>query len=901
LAIIAVDTSLLIRPLSILTTAKLSSGAAATPKPIAKDAPLAPWQTPTPRPESGIVSRLLSSKPIIDTKDPLVLRADRNKTYTALFTAYLALDRMQEAAQYATTRSADAIRNTLDKRFKSQIQELIKFISSAKIDGLTVIAGTKQASATSTVTPKAQPTTYSGATVSSVREDPIAGLTGTEKLTFSISKDGAAATDIVIDLAQVSGTLNVDNVATYINAQLEAAQVGTRVEVNRKSESAYGLTVSQGSGEVLSIASEASSMQPAVYVAGTTGTGTFASGFLQKLEDVSGAVPTQAFFNRITAGTAATAGPVATDSDGNVYVVGSASGDVGGEANRTGSDASDVMLSKYDAAGNLVYQRLLGATADSKGLAITVDANDNVIVAGRTDATLNSASFGGATDSFVTKFDSEGQELWTRQAGSFLGDAAMTVSTDASGNVFLAGRVQGTMSSASGSQGGEDAYVTKLDSNGNLQYTKQFGTSSDDNVSAIKVDANGDVIVAGSSAGNGFVRKYAADDAGGTPIWAVDLGALGEGATTGLAIDDSGRVLVSGYTSGSGLNGTVAQAYQGGVDGFLTRIDDSGTSASISYVSYLGTAADDRALGVSTQGGNVYLTGDTGGSLDGQTLNGERDSYAARLDVATGTLGWSRQFGGTFGAAGIGIVVDPNGTSAATKLGFHEGTLIPESSRTVTSVTSARAGQYFTVSVNGGQERRITIGVDDSFSMLALKLNSVLGSAGRATADGGNLSIKAKTGADIQIGAGTGNLDALASLGLRPSRLFGAESTSSSSKVSAAVDRFIAGSLSSDKKKSAAANVYDLGLGDNLTLSDKKSADDALNVIKSAMRKLRDAYRFSVTGIDPNEKAAAPTGPMSAYMQKQIAQYQTALSRIEGQTGTSTGSGQSSLLTLFGV
>jgi hypothetical protein len=90
--------------------------------------------------------------------------------------------------------------------------------------------------------------------------------------------------------------------------------------------------------------------------------------------------------------------------------------------------------------------------------------------------------------------------------------------------------------------------------------------------------------------------------------------------------------------------------------------------------------------------------------------------------------------------------------------------------------------------------------------------------------------------------------------------------------------------------------VYDLGLGSNLNLSSKKSAEEAVTVLKAAMRKMRDAFRYSVTGVDPNE--TKPTaGPAPAYLQAKINAYNNALERLSsGPSG-----GNATALGLFGI
>ena len=896
MAIIPIDSNLLLTPLRPLTTATLSSGAAAKPQPIAKGAPLAPWQTPAAQPSDQLVNRLLSAKPLINLNDPLVARAGGNASYTAMFAAYQALGRILEAAEYATTNRADGLRTTINSRFKSNIAELMDFVSKAAISDVTVIAGIKQSAVSSTTIKPTTPTVYTGATVTTVREDAVPGLTGTEKFTIKIEKDGTSQ-DVLVDLAGMTSTLNLDNLASYINTKLTDAGVSARVEVTRKNETAYSLSVVLGLNEKATFTPDAANTEPALYLAGTSGGADFADGVLRKLDGLSAAAPAEDFLNRISTDKGDAAKAVATDSQGNVYVLGTTAGNLGGEVNRSGTLANDVTLSKYDAAGNLIFTRMLGATGDADGMAITVDANDNVLIAGRTEAKLDPSAFGGLTDSFVTKFSSTGQELWTRQAGAVLGDAAMAITTDASGNIFVGGRTQGVIPGATTSEGADDAYVSKLDANGALQWSKQFGTSGNDQVTGLKVDANGDLVVSGTMNGSAFVRKYADSATDDPPIWAVDLGSVGEGAATGLSIDDSGRIFVSGFTSTGTLNGSVAQAYGGGNDGFVTRIDDGGGSASISYVSYLGGTGDDRALGVAALGGNLYLSGDTTGSIGGQTQNGARDGFAAKFDAATGTLTWAKQFGGAFSMTGGGIALDTSGTSVVTQLGLSSEPYPREADGLVTSTSSARAGEFFSITVNGGITRKITLDAGDSYNSLSVKLNQVLGRAGRAAVSStGALSITAVEGSDIRIEAGAKGRDLLASLGIEPTRLFGSPPFKPPSKISDAVESFVGGSLAPKEKKSAAAMVYDLGLSKGLNLSSKKDAEDAVSVVKSAMQKLRDAFRYSVTGVDPNQTKPSIASP-NAYMQSKISMYSAALQRLESNQGSS----QSSVLGLFGI
>jgi hypothetical protein len=93
-----------------------------------------------------------------------------------------------------------------------------------------------------------------------------------------------------------------------------------------------------------------------------------------------------------------------------------------GEAN---GGTEDAFIAKYDSSGNLQWLRQLGSVSASAGASsgsdscngITVDTFDNVYCGGYTTGSLGEAN-GGDVDAFITKFDSSGALQWVRQLGS---------------------------------------------------------------------------------------------------------------------------------------------------------------------------------------------------------------------------------------------------------------------------------------------------------------------------------------------------------------------------------------------------------------------------------------------------------------------------------------------------
>lgn len=828
-----------------------------------------PWQEATTEPTSEeIKNRLFASKALIDLDDETLDREGITDDFKKLFALYKGLTRLQELTDYAKSdKGADSIRSLLDRQFQSLMGQLDNYLSTLDLDDVTLVPGITTDNTTTSSSFINPYEAYVGGIAANTRDQAITGVAGSEVFTISVTV-GGVATDVTVDLANLTGAASLDNVVALMNQAMSDAGFSTTFEVDRVAEDQYRIKINEVSGETLNFASVTAG-SAALYVAGSAGTGGAGGGSVRKLDDLAG-TPATIWEQGVSTEDGATARGVAVDSQHNVYVVGTNFGDLAGQP---GSGSEDVYLRKYDASGKLVWTQVLGAASATQGVTIAVDADDNVVIAGQSSALLTDTATGGAYDSFVSKFDSTGQELWTRQTAPTATDGATGLAVDASGNIFVTGYTTASIDGTETHAGGSDVYVTKLDGDGNLVYNRQLGGASDDFAGGIAIDDAGNFYVSYTRNGAGYVEKYA-DAASGAATWSVDLGALGgDGAVTGLARDaTTGAIYVAGYSDGDSLTGA-SNSRSGGVDAFLVRIDDAGATASLNFAEYVGTSGDDRSFGVTVSGNAVYLSGTTGGQLPGATQLGTQDGFAAAFDTA-GTIQWAQQFGGAFATRGTGLVVDSAGDDILARLGLPTGTL-PEPSTTVTSTTAARAGQYFYVSVDDGPKQRIVIEEDMTFGLLAAKITQALGgytqSNGRAIATDEyglpTFQITAVNGAKVTIEAGPEGIDALAALGLQPTTLYGEPAD-----VEAA--------------ETASESIFELGIFDGLSVATAKDAAATSDVIANALLMVRKAYNYIQNGPEPDPLSQI-TGPAPEYLQKQLAAYQAAVDQLSNTVQTS--------------
>jgi len=303
----------------------------------------------------------------------------------------------------------------------------------------------------------------------------------------------------------------------------------------------------------------------------------------------------------------------AVDASGNAYISGYTQGNLGGTNAGGGTDA---FLTKYDGSGNVLWSRQLGSAGGDDSYSVALDATGNAFISGHTGGNLGGTN-AGSYDAFLAKYDGSGNHLWSRQLGTSVLDSSDSAAVDAFGNAYIAGWTQGSLGGTNA--GGTDAFLAKYDGSGNLLWSRQLGTSTNDYSHAVAVDASGGVYISGYTSGDAFLAKY---DGSGNPLWFQQIGTSSSDQSNSVAVDASGNIYISGSTQGN-LGGTNA----GGADAFLAKYDGLGT---LLWSRQIGTVSDDRSYSVGVDAsGNAYISGYTQGNLGG-TNAGDWDAFLAK-------------------------------------------------------------------------------------------------------------------------------------------------------------------------------------------------------------------------------------------------------------------------------
>ena len=268
---------------------------------------------------------------------------------------------------------------------------------------------------------------------------------------------------------------------------------------------------------------------------------------------------------------------VAVDPSNNVFITGFFEDTIDfGGGKLTGAGGMDVFVAKFSPDGEHLWSEGFGGEGEDYGTSVTTDSAGNAIVTG---AFCGTVDFGGgplsaggddieSSDIFVVKLGPQGDHLWSRRYGDESSQSGMAIATDDLDNVLFAGDISGTVDFGGGeitsTGSGRDAFVAKLDPQGDHVWSLGFEDQAWARAVSIAADGANNVIVGGvftggvdlgdgmsASAGgrDGFV--VALDEAGSV-LWSRVLGGGGEqDYLRSLAAGEGGGVVVTGIFSGS--------------------------------------------------------------------------------------------------------------------------------------------------------------------------------------------------------------------------------------------------------------------------------------------------------------------------------------------------------------
>jgi hypothetical protein len=349
--------------------------------------------------------------------------------------------------------------------------------------------------------------------------------------------------------------------------------------------------------------------------------------------------------------------------DSGVYIAGRTAGGIDPGNHQAGFDC---FTQKYDHDGNLVWTELIGSVDRDEGFGISAD-DSGVYVGGFTNGALPSQVNEGNWDAFVQKYDQDGTPAWTRQFGTTEDDSVRAVVAHASG-VYVGGHTRGDL--AGTNLGLADAFVRKYDVDGNVVWTRQFGSAVNERLVGVAVNASGVYVVGATGLGNSphssalpgqtsaglvdaFVRKY---DLDGNEAWTRQFGTSFKDEAIGVDVDASG-VYVGGSTAGT-LPG---QVWIGSLDAFVRKYDLDGNEL---WTRQFGSGALDGVREVDVVPQGVYIGGRTQGTLPGETAGGGQDILFGKFDHDGNPI-FLTQFGGPGQEVGSGLSAHGTGVYQA--------------------------------------------------------------------------------------------------------------------------------------------------------------------------------------------------------------------------------------------
>jgi hypothetical protein len=358
---------------------------------------------------------------------------------------------------------------------------------------------------------------------------------------------------------------------------------------------------------------------------------------------------------------------VVSTSDGGMLILGhsnSYDGDI-----IKNHDLIDILLTKLDAEGNLIWTKTFGGSLNDYGMSIIPTSDGNFVIAGYS-ASSNGDVPGnvGLHDFYISKITGEGNIIWSKNYGFSNHDHAHKIIQTRDGGYFVAGFADysgidesgGTNNNGAGHEIGHKNYKhgvgeflgIKLDSNGEFEWYRYFGGTQNDRVNDIVEANDGGIVMVGYSESNDFDftnNKGSYDywvvkiHHNGDLHWKENYGGSGIDQAFGITKTGNNSYLIVGRSNSE--DGQIKNP-KGNFDGWVIHINDHGHL--LWEKSFGGVDFDVATTIKKISNGNFVVVGNSRGSFDANPNKGENDFWLFEIDnKANSNLYWQKTFGGS--------------------------------------------------------------------------------------------------------------------------------------------------------------------------------------------------------------------------------------------------------------
>jgi len=297
---------------------------------------------------------------------------------------------------------------------------------------------------------------------------------------------------------------------------------------------------------------------------------------------------------------------------------------VTGKTDSNPSKSTNIFLAKFNSDGSQQWYKTFGGRDVEWGKSVKQTKDGGYIITGWTASYATNGNY----DLWIVKTDSDGNEEWNKVVKTYIASDGLDIEQTIDGGYVVVGEV----AKAVNNQGIMDAWLLKIDSNGNTEWSKKFGGNQRDVFFEVELTSDNGYVCLGYTVSNSSDNKR--------DYWIVKTDSLGNMQWNenydGIGGDDWGRRIRQTDDDGYIFTG----ASNDPNDHFQIMLVKTNSSGEEEWRKNYGGqySAQGRGLDI-TSDGNFILSG----SID-HYKNGNTNGWLLKVDN-NGDILWDKQFG----------------------------------------------------------------------------------------------------------------------------------------------------------------------------------------------------------------------------------------------------------------